>query len=177
MFDPRVPQRMRQTLPNVKVIFLLRNPVSRAYSHYQHSRRRGREPLSFEAAIAAEEARLTGEHERLLDEPEYQSLSHQRYSYLARGVYVDQLRHWQNHLPAEQILALQAERMFRQPEQVLCEVLDFLGLDRWAPSRYGNRYAGGYSEPMAAETRARLTQHFAPHNERLFDFLGTHYDW
>ncbi len=177
MFDPRVPERMRQTLPNVKVIFLLRNPVSRAYSHYQHSRRRGREPLSFEAAIDAEEARLTGEHERLLHEPEYQSLAHQRYSYLARGIYVDQLRHWQNHFPAEQMLALQAERMFRQPEQVLCEVLDFLGLDRWAPSRYGNRYAGGYSEPMAAETRARLTQHFAPHNERLFDFLGTRYDW
>jgi hypothetical protein len=177
MFDPRVPERMRQTLPSVKVIFLLRNPVSRAYSHYQHSRRRGREALTFEAAIAAEEARLAGEHERLLHEPEYQSLAHQRYSYLARGIYVDQLRHWQAYFPAEQMLSLQAERMFRQPEQVLQEVLAFLGLDSWTPSHFGNRYAGGYSEPMAADTRERLTHYFAPHNERLFELLGTRYEW
>jgi hypothetical protein len=177
MFDPRVPERMRRLLPDVKIIFLLRNPASRAYSHYQHSRRRGREPLSFEGAIAAEDARLIGEHQRLLHEADYQSPAHQRYSYLARGLYVDQLRHWQSYFPAEQMLALQAERMFQQPEPVLHQVLDFLGLERWSPNRFGNRYAGSYSEPMATATREQLKQYFAPHNARLFELLGTRYDW
>ncbi len=177
MFDPRVPQRMRQSLPDAKVIFLLRNPVSRAYSHYQHSRRRGREALTFEAAIAAEGARLAGEHEKLLQEPNYQSQLHQRFSYLARGIYVDQLRRWQAHYPAEQMLVLQAERMFRSPEEVFAEVLEFLGLDPCRPSRFGNRYAGGYQETMKQETRQRLVEHFSPHNERLFELLGTRYDW
>lgn len=177
MFDPRVPLRMRQSLPDAKVIFLLRNPVSRAYSHYQHSRRRGREPLTFEDAIAAEGARLSDEHERLLQEPNYQSLPHQRHSYLARGIYADQLCRWQAHFPAEQMLVLQAERMFRQPAEVFAEVLEFLGLDRWNPDHFGNRYAGGYQEPMAQETRDQLMRYFAPHNERLFELLGKRYDW
>jgi hypothetical protein len=177
MFDPRVPERMQRLLPDVKVIFLLRNPASRAFSHYQHSRRRGREPLTFEAAIAAEPARLAGEHERLLAEPDYQSLAHQRYSYLSRGIYVDQLTRWQAYFPPEQLLILQSEQMFREPAATLAEVLDFLELDRWTPERFGNRYSGGYRATMAPATREQLAEYFAPHNERLFSLLCTRYDW
>ena len=58
LLHPRVPERVRDALPHVKLIALLRNPVDRAYSHYQMSFRKGIEPLSFEEAIAAEPERL-----------------------------------------------------------------------------------------------------------------------
>ncbi len=177
MFDPRVPERMRRLLPDAKVIFLLRNPASRAFSHYQHSLRRRREPLTFEAAIAAEPARLAGEHERLLAEPGYQSSAHQHYSYLRRGIYVDQLSRWQAHFSPEQLLVLQSERMFSEPAETLANVLDFLELDHWMPERFGNRYLGGYRATMAPETREQLADYFAPHNEHLFELLNTRYDW
>ncbi|MEM9938481.1 MAG: sulfotransferase domain-containing protein [Pseudomonadota bacterium] len=48
-----VPERMAQTLPDVKLIFLLRNPVDRAYSNWCHDMRDGRYPFdqSFEAFL------------------------------------------------------------------------------------------------------------------------------
>jgi hypothetical protein len=177
MFDPRVPARMRQMLPEVRVIFLLRNPASRAYSHYQHSVRRGREPLSFEEALDAEGARLAGEHERLLADEHYQSAAHRHYSYVARGIYVDQLRAWHAHFPARQLLAIQAERMFERPREVFAEVLEFLGIEAWMPPDFAASNTGRYKCGMALETRQRLARHFLPHNERLFELIGTRYDW
>lgn len=44
--------------PKAKIIILLREPVSRAFSNYQHLVRDGREHESFEAALAAETDRL-----------------------------------------------------------------------------------------------------------------------
>ena len=35
LFDPQVPERMARIVPNARLIALLRNPVDRAYSHYQ----------------------------------------------------------------------------------------------------------------------------------------------
>jgi hypothetical protein len=54
MFDPRVPGRMAALMPDVKLVFLLRDPVERAFSHYRKNCRDGREPLSFADALAAE---------------------------------------------------------------------------------------------------------------------------
>jgi hypothetical protein len=51
LFHPRVPERLHD-LPGTRLIALLRNPVDRAYSHYQHEVRLGVETLPFEDAIA-----------------------------------------------------------------------------------------------------------------------------
>lgn len=45
LFHPWAPERIHATLPNVKLIALLRNPAKRAVSHYLHERRKGRETL------------------------------------------------------------------------------------------------------------------------------------
>ena len=51
LFYPMVPDRMKEILPDVKLIVILRNPVDRAYSHYHHSLRKNMEPMSFERAV------------------------------------------------------------------------------------------------------------------------------
>ena len=48
MFHPAVPARAAATLPDVRLIALLRDPVERAYSHYQMMSRTGREKLDFQ---------------------------------------------------------------------------------------------------------------------------------
>ncbi|HEV2894458.1 MAG TPA: sulfotransferase, partial [Actinomycetota bacterium] len=68
LFHPHVPARVAEHLPQVRLIALLRDPVGRAYSHYQHEVARGFETLSFEEAIEAEPARLAGETQRMLAE-------------------------------------------------------------------------------------------------------------
>ncbi len=177
MCEPRVPARMRELLPEAKLIFLLRNPVTRAYSHYQHSVLRRREPLSFEDALEAEQDRLAGEEGKMLADPAYSSFPHQHFSYLLRGVYVDQLQRWQEHYSASQMLVIEAERMFKQPADVFAEVLEFLELEPWQPATFKNLNSGRYQEPMQPATRAKLEAYFAPHNRRLCEFLGWRTSW
>ncbi len=175
--EPRVPARVHSLLPGARLIFLLRNPVSRAYSHYQHNVMRRREPLSFADAVAAEPSRIDGDYRRMLSDEAFNSDAVQQYSYLKRGIYVDQLVQWRKYFPAEQMLVLQSERMFRNPGEVYLEVLQFLELDRWEPATYKNLYQGRYQEPMAADMRAELTEYFAPHNERLYQLLSWQSVW
>jgi hypothetical protein len=177
MFDPRVPARVRELLPDVKLIFLLRDPVSRAYSHYQHSVRRGHEPLSFEAALDAEPQRLAGEQEQLIANPYLRSNSHRWYSYATRGYYADQLVRWFRLFPRRQILLLQAEWLFKQPTAAFSEVLDFLELDAWRPANFASSNRGRYQAPMSESTATRLRCQFTTANERLFELIGNRYDW
>ena len=177
MCEPRVPARIKQLLPSAKVIFLVRNPVTRAYSHYQHSVMRRRETLSFEDAIDAESQRLSGEEAKMLADPQYISLPHQQFSYLLRGRYEEQLARWRQHFSLDQILVIEAERMFKQPAEVFAEVLEFLNLDAWSPESFENLNSGRYKEPMKPATREKLADYFAPHNERLHELLGWRTSW
>ena len=56
--NPLVPKRVKQLLPKVKLIFLLRNPIERAFSHYKHNKKLNFENLTFEEAIKIESKRL-----------------------------------------------------------------------------------------------------------------------
>lgn len=58
LYSETAPRRIREHVPNVQLIAILRNPIERAYSHYLHLLRAGREPLrDFAAALEAEPER------------------------------------------------------------------------------------------------------------------------
>lgn len=58
LYSETAPRRIHEHLPDVQLIAVLRNPIERAYSHYLHLLRSGREPLEdFQAALDAEEKR------------------------------------------------------------------------------------------------------------------------
>jgi len=176
LFHPLAAQRLASTLPNAKIIVLLRNPVDRAYSHYSHIHRVGREPLSFEEAIEAEPGRLAGEAERIMADPNYSTFTHVHYSYLTRGRYAEQLPRWLERFPRDQMLILPSEDLSREPAASFARALDFLGLAAWAPERFSIFKQGSYGQ-MNPETRARLVEYFRPYNQRLYDLLGMKFDW
>ncbi len=99
LFHPLAPERARSLVPDVKLIALLRNPVDRAYSQYQHEVALGREPLSFEDALAEEEGRTRGEVERLVADPRAFSRAWWDHTYAARGRYAEQLERWLTVFP------------------------------------------------------------------------------
>lgn len=177
IFHPLAPQRIAETLPRVKIIILLRNPVDRAFSHYQHKLRRGQETLSFDEAIDAEAERLAGEEERICDIPGYRSQAHCLFSYLARGKYLEQICRWKNYFSPDQLLILESGMFFKRTAEVYQQVLDFLSLPQWQPSQFGQHFAGGYRAKLNGATRRKLIDLFAPHNEQLYKYLGTRFDW
>jgi hypothetical protein len=176
LFHPLVPGRVAEHLPRVKLIALLRDPVGRAYSHYQHEAARGFETLSFEEAIEAEPARLAGEEERMLAEPLYHSFEHQHHSYLARGCYADQLERWLARFDRSQLLVLSSERFFAEPEPTFARVLEFLELPAFAPDGYERHNGYDYTK-MGEAVRGRLTDHFREPNRRLYELVGDDFGW
>ena len=177
LFFPHVPARVRNTVPQAKLIVLLRNPVDRAYSHYHHKVRNGRETLSFAEAMEREEQRLAGEVERVLAYPSYYSYNLDHYSYLRRGIYVEQLKAWMRYFPEEQFLILRSEDLYEDAPAVVGRTLEFLGLPTPAVESYPKHNAGGYEEEMDPAMRRRLVEDFKPHNQRLYEYLGTDFGW
>lgn len=176
MFHPHVPRRISALLPEVKLIILLRNPVDRAYSHFHHEVRMGREKLPFGEAVAQEPYRLEGELDKMLDDPAYQSYTYQHFSYLSRGLYVDQIRRLLEFFTEDQVLILDSESFFRNSAAIMKRVFYFLGLpDR--ELRSTRAFNGGDQDGMDPSLRLRLVKYFEPHNQRLFDLLGTEFHW
>jgi hypothetical protein len=176
IFYPYVPKRVLKMIPEAKIIAILRNPVDRAYSHYIHQVKWGRETLSFEEAINIEKQRIFGEYEKVLKDEKYHSYSLHHYSYLIRGVYVDQLKIWFDTFPNEQILILKSEEFLVNASKTYLKVLDFLGIPLWEIKQYSIVGKERYS-PMNISTRKFLIDYFKPHNKRLYDFLETDFGW
>jgi hypothetical protein len=176
IFHPHSARRILQTIPSVRLIALLRNPVNRAYAQYHQKIRTGRETLSFADAIEAEPGRLRGEREKMLADERYDSIPYRDHSYLARGVYVDQIAHWRSLFPREQLLILRSEDLRANPAAVVGDVLKFLELPAWRPNARNN-YGEAQYPKMEARIRAHLIEYFKPHNKRLRDFLGQDFGW
>jgi sulfotransferase family protein len=176
LFYPHTPKRIAKVVPQAKLIVLLRNPANRAYSHYRHEVRLGFERLSFEEALACEQERLRGERERMLADETYSSYTYPNYSYLARGIYVDQLRSWLNIFPRDQVLILKAEDFYGDVPKTLRQITAFLGLPPWEPQRHERPKSFPY--PKMDETiRKRLASYFEPYNQQLYEFLGVDLGW
>jgi hypothetical protein len=176
MFHPYAMQRLAHDLPGTKLIVLLRNPVERAYSHYHHEVKLKVETLSFEEAIAKEEERLGGEIAKMLKDQQYQSFNHRHFSYLSRGVYVDQLNTVFKLFSRNQILILKSEDFFTRTADVLEETCSFLQLTPRQSSGFDRLNEGRYSK-MKPEMQEFLRAYFAPHNQRLYECLGRDFGW
>ncbi|MEV0325473.1 sulfotransferase domain-containing protein [Micromonospora echinospora] len=176
MFHPLAPQRVADLLPSVRLIFLLRDPVERAYSHWKERRTEGKEPLDFAEALAREEERTAGERERLLADPTYFSEAYDWYTYRARGRYLEHLEPWLSRFDREQMLFLPSETLYREPAATYARVLDFLGLPPHQLARF-EVFNDRRSSAMDPGLRAELAAHFAPHNDALAARLGMEFDW
>jgi hypothetical protein len=175
LFHPDAPHNVAETLPDVKLVALLRDPVDRAYSHYLHTRSRGFESLPFAEALDAEAERLHGRRARCEGSQDPMRL----YSYASRGQYAEQLERWLDLFPRERLHVIRSEDLFAQPETALDELADFLGVARIGAVAF-DRYASAPQETTPQLTpalRERLSDHFAPHNQRLAELLGWSETW
>ena len=176
LFHPLAPERARLLVPDAKLVALLRDPVDRAYSQYQHEVALGREPLSFEDALAAEDERLRGEVERLVADPRAFSRAWWDHSYASRGRYAEQLERWLAVFPREQLLVVRTEDLGERPAETYASILSFLGADPYELPEYPRVFDRDY-EPMRPETRAALAATFVEPNRRLESLLGRNLGW
>jgi hypothetical protein len=176
LFHPAAPARAAATVPDAKVIAVLRDPVDRAFSHWQHNASRGLEHLGFESALDAESERLAGEDDRLVADADYQSAAHRYWSYARRGEYATQLERWLGHYPRERVLVLRSEDLYERPGPTYARVLTFLDLPPVELDDYPRYTRRTSPAQMTDAARRRLTSYFRPYNQRLATLLGED-DW
>ncbi len=176
LFHPEMPQRVHRLLPAAKFIVVLRNPVDRAYSHYQHSIAHGVETCSFEEAIDREQERLQGEEEKLAQDEAYISYPHIHQSYFSRGCYADQLQRWLRYYPMKAFFVASTEELRDDPQLVCDAVTEFLELPAQGVSTSRRHNANRYS-PMSEAFRTSLARRYREHNERLYELLGRDFGW
>ena len=172
------PTRIAEALPQAKLIVAFRNPVDRAYSQFQMSRREEEEPLeSFADAVAAEEERLAPEHARSKADPRYKSWPLGCWSYVWRSSYAEQVDRWFRLFPREQFHFVSTEELESQPQTTLDAVYEFLELPPHANADLGHLHVAPKYDPISPEVRAQLAERFRPDNERLYELVGVDFGW
>tara|TARA_B100000686_G_scaffold335061_1_gene403183 strand:+ start:157 stop:882 length:726 start_codon:yes stop_codon:yes gene_type:complete len=159
IFHPRVARAVKEVMPKVKIVVLLRDPISRAYSHYHHEVREKREKLPFEIAVEQESIRLKGSYEMILKNPYYFNQIRHDHSYLERGKYFDQLTRWYDCFPSNQILVLKSEDLFQKPMNFCKKVLEFLELPFYEKIEFEKINYGAYKK-MNPSINKRLKEIF-----------------
>ncbi|MFT6982575.1 MAG: hypothetical protein ACJAUD_001342 [Crocinitomicaceae bacterium] len=165
-------KRLHKHFPEAKLIVLLRNPVDRAFSHYQMAVKFGFEKLSFEDALQCEDERLEYRYE--LDNKH--NYMRQRLGYRTKGKYSEQLKKWLEFFPMNQIHVVQSEQLFWNPEIECQKVLEFLGVPSQIRTVLTQANAGT-KKKISNALRTELNDFYAPYNRELYVLLNEDFNW
>lgn len=178
LLHPHAARRIAQTLPDVKLLVVLRNPTQRAISHYFMEVKRGREDLDIETAVRTEEERIEVERKRLEDDPSYDDTPFQRRAYKAKGRYAEQLKRYLTYFDRSQLYILESSRFYGDTRGALTDICSFLGID--APPQeldLSRRNVGKLEKRVPPGLEQYLDDYFRPYNQELYDLLGVDYGW
>ncbi len=148
--------QIKQHLPAVRIILLIRNPVERAWSGLRYSWQRHQgEALSPEDVERLMRAAL--HPERLL-----------------RGDYPLTLTNWEAHFPAKQRLYIFYDDVVTQPSAELKRVAEFLEIDPAKLEQTGDerRVNTAPAENVPPEVRERLQAYYEPQIHWVEEHLG-----
>jgi hypothetical protein len=107
---PQAAERIAQALPKVKMIYIMRHPVDRAYSFYVHKQKEG------------------WRHQKKSFETFEQTIEHQS-EFLDSSYYLEQITKFLQFFSRESFLFLLMEDLIQQPAKTVKTTLDFINVD------------------------------------------------
>ena len=156
--EPDAPRRFADTLPATKAVVLLRNPVDRALSQYQHTVKQGIEDRPFPEAFWATD---TGQD--------------RQFTYRERGRYRDQLERWTAAIGRDRLIVAISEEMYADPQAVTATIVRALGQEPHAvtPDHHNRQEY----DPLDPTERDRMTDYFRENNDGLDEILDRPVPW
>ena len=163
--------RIGHSLPDARVVVIVRDPTERAISNWRFSTANGREQRPIERALDPDEAEPNG---LVSAEPHPPSASAHRY--LPRGHYADLLAPWLYRFRDRIDVVVLEELLDQQPARhALWDRLDLGGSAPAAPAPVNESTTG--DTQLDPNVRRRLHRYFAPHQEALQHRLGRALPW
>ena len=166
---PEVPARVHALLPDCRFLVLLRNPVDRLHSHYQHHRRLGRPTPPWSGF-------LDGVRSCIRTDTDDADHPHLGYAAASRSRYHVILERWFALYPRERFLVLSYEETYAGMAATIARICKHVEIPPWTPDRQERRNTGSYSA-MDPAARAELQELFRPANQRLFALLDRSFPW
>ncbi len=155
-------ERIREYNPKIKLLIILRNPVDRAFAHWNMQRSKGREPLDFLDAVKEEKRRAQ----------EAVPLQSRACSYVDRGLYAAQIERVFRFFPREQVKIIRFEAFRDKNRQTLDEIFRFLEVRPLAWLRNKDRNVVPYERAITPEERKYVHGMFAEDIVKLEQILG-----
>jgi hypothetical protein len=158
--------------PFIKMIFILRNPINRAYSEYKMLKTRWGETKTFEELI-------NEELKYRMDEPTnlYNSALH----IIQRGLYFKQIKKLLKYFPRENMIFLISEKVRKNMENEYNKIFRFLGVKELYGMEYTEEYVGSsdndYKKYLSSETYNIIKNLFESDILELENFLNIKTDW
>ncbi len=175
----RIPamQQLVRVLPEAKIIAVLRHPIDRARSGYSKAARDGWEDRPFEQSMDRAIEVLEDEWQRLCNDPDYGNPLGDSPYHMLLSLYGRQIAGWLKHFDPAQVLVVQSEAMFADPQGVYDHVLNWLDmpLAKLKDARAFN--VTGRQDKVEPQTRRRLTEFLAEDVALLEQALGAGFDW
>lgn len=150
-------RHIHDILPDLKVIFILRNPLERAWSHIRFVSMLGMfdgidDPAKCRNFIDADDQAL-------------------------RSDYVRTLEIWGACFPKEQIFIGFFDDIVEDPKRVITEIFDFLGVDSrrvTGDDAVNDRVNAADDVTMSEETKVYLAKKYYPQLQKLAVMVGSH---
>lgn len=176
IFFPGVAKRIKESGMQFKFIVLLRDPVKRAYSHYNMIKR-----MKASKDILGDRTTFRQLIEYEINNPiDPQDFHRAEYATVVRGYYANQLKRWFKYFSRDQFLILKTEDLKTNTVDIVNQTIEFLGLDSQPmPTEYKafyNFHSHEY-QPMSQEDKDFLQAHYQPYNQQLYRLLGRDFGW
>lgn len=151
MYYPPATKRVFNYNRNMKWIMSLRNPITRAYAHWN--------------MVKVKDSKIKPFMEAITD-------SKEEHMYLDRGFYSKQIKRIWELFPKKQTLIFKQSALFESPQKVVNMICDFLGIARLKGISRKIIHQGSYNRPLKIDERQYLKQIYEKEVKQLERLLN-----
>ena len=162
MYWEKAIERIHVYNPQIKLIIILRNPIDRAFSHWNMERDKGRESRTFLKAILDEDSKINSPNHS----------QNKILSYLDRGYYSQQIKNIYKYFNKNQLLILRSEDLRENPDNTLMNVAGFLSIPPFDPVYRKEVNSRSYPYKMNNEELTFLKNFYQEEFSSLENILG-----
>lgn len=191
-----VPERLFEYNPHLKFIFLVRNPIDRAYSQYNMLINWRKSQLLHEYELFPDKEKLNILLKKLLDtqnfpfsywvNQEIEKIRNQENTpidffpdFLHRGFYYEQLERYYQFFPVENILVIEHRELKNNRISTLRKIEQFLNIPYvdWNTINLDDKFVSQYNVKLPSDIRNKLKAFFKPYNEKFYKLIKRNFDW
>ena len=172
LLDKRAINRIYNYNPNIKLIIFLREPIQRAYSHfnmkYSTNKIRGNINKIFNKDINKQKDIPLDKY--------IENISQKSTAFVHRGFYYEQIKYIYSLFPKENVLILISDENKKDILKCYNQIFTFLGVKKLSNIKKINGNVRTYPEELDMNNKKLLYKIYKPHNEKLYNLLGRKVD-